>query len=60
MIQIGVFIKKYTGKPHNKENKFCEEIEFFSIDNLPELFAVTKTNLLLYLDDKFYDRRRNI
>lgn len=60
MLQIGVFIKKYYGEPYNKEKEYCSEIGFFDLDNLPEMFEVTKTNLELYLRKEFYNRKFNI
>lgn len=60
MIQIGVLIKKYYGVPYNKETEYCSEIGFFDLENLPELFEVTNTNLQLYIKNEFYDRNCNI
>lgn len=60
MLQIGVLIKKYYGEPYNKEKEYCSEIGFFDLDNLPEIFEVTKTNLELFLRKEFYNRKCNI
>lgn len=60
MLQIGVLIKKYYGEPYTKEKEYCSEIGFFDLDNLPEIFEVTKTNLELFLRKEFYNRKCNI
>ena len=58
--QIGVLVKKYSGKPKNLEPKKCDELKFFDLDKLPSnLFLGTKGNIDLYLKNKFYDKSVN-
>lgn len=59
-IQIGIRIKKYEGTIQNKEPNKCEELKFFPLDNLPELFSGNKANIELYKENKFYDKTKNI
>ena len=60
MLQVGVLIKKYSGVPTNMEPHKCEELKFYSIKKLPELFIGNKPNIDLYLQNKFYSKDLNI
>ena len=61
IVQIGVLIKKYSGTPTNMEPHKCDELGFFSKDNLPEpLFVGNKANIELYLENKIYDKSKNL
>lgn len=58
--QVGVLVKKYSGEPQNMEPAKCDELKFFDLNNLPNnLFLGTKGNILLYLNNKFYDKSIN-
>jgi ADP-ribose pyrophosphatase YjhB (NUDIX family) len=58
-LQIGVFLKKWSGIPQNMEPHKCKEVKFFPLDNLPEnLFFGTKANIELFKEGKFYDKSK--
>lgn len=59
-LQIGILVKKYEGIPTNMELNKCEEVKFFPMDNLPELFVGTKPNIILYKNRQFYNKEENI
>lgn len=58
-VQIGIVVKKYTGVIENKEENKCEELAFFSMDCLPELFFATKSNIELFKRNQFYATELN-
>lgn len=60
MLQIGVLIDKYEGIPKILEPHKCDDIRFFNLDELPELFVGTKANIELYIENKIYDKEKNI
>ena len=60
MIVIGTEILQYGGNPYNKEKQQCECLRFFDVSNLPTVFPVTKTNIDLFIQKKFYDYTYNI
>lgn len=59
-IQIGILIKKYTGTIQNKEPNKCNDLQFFSLDNLPTLFLGNKPNIMLFKSKQFYNRNENV
>lgn len=59
-VQIALLVKKYKGTPKIMEPDKCEELKFFDLNNLPELFIGTKPNIELYLKNKFYDAKENV
>lgn len=59
MIEIGTTIDRFVGCPRIMETELCEDMGFYSVDALPELFEATAVNLKLYLNNKFYDSRFN-
>ena len=58
-VQIGILVKGYAGIIENKEENKCEELAFFNINNLPELFFATKANIELYKRKQFYEVELN-
>lgn len=61
IVQIGLLIKKYSGELINTEPHKCDDLRFFSRDNLPEPFFIgNKANLELFLENKMYDVRKNV
>ena len=48
--QIGVLVKKYSGEPKNMEPNKCDELKYFDLN---------KSNIELYLKNKFYDKKVN-
>lgn len=59
IVQIGALVKKYRGIPENKETNKCEEIAFFDLENLPELFEGSKGNIELLKHHQFYNSQYN-
>ncbi len=59
-IQIGIVVSKYEGIPKIKEPNKCDDLRFFSIDNLPEIFLLNKSNIELYKKKLLYDKDLNI
>ncbi len=59
MIEVGVLIEKYIGVPRIMEPDFCEDLRFFNLNSLPDLFVATSINLELYIKKKFYDKNSN-
>ncbi len=59
MIEIGVLVSKYDGSPKIMEPDLCEELGFFSLDELPLMFESTNINIQLYLKGEFYDAKLN-
>lgn len=59
-IQFGVLIKKYEGTPTICEPDKCDDLAFFDVKKLPEVFANNKVNIELYLQNKFYNKDINI
>lgn len=59
-VQIGVLVKKYSGILEVIEKDKCDELRFFDLDNLPELFIGTKPNIELFKENKMYDEKANI
>jgi predicted alpha/beta hydrolase family esterase/ADP-ribose pyrophosphatase YjhB (NUDIX family) len=60
-IQITLLVKKYKGIPTNMEPNKCDDLRFFDTKHLPEnIFLATKPNIELYLENKFYDKNRNV
>lgn len=59
-IQIGVLVKKYSGIPKIMEPNKCDDLRFFDLDKLPELFVGTRPNIELFLENKFYDAQLNL
>lgn len=60
MIEIGVLIKKYVGTPRITEPQYCEDLRYFSLDDLPPMFEATRLNIELYRRSAFYDKEVNI
>lgn len=59
-VQIGLLIKKYKGIPKIKEPEFFDDLQFFSLNNLPSIFKKIKPNIELFKNKKFYDKDVNI
>jgi predicted alpha/beta hydrolase family esterase len=59
-LQIGILVKKYKGTPTNMEPNKCDDIGFFDINNMPELFVATKPNIMLYKNKQFYNKDENV
>ena len=60
-VQIGILVKKYEGNIENKEPHKCADLQFFDLENLPDnLFSGTKPNIELFIENKFYDKSKNI
>ena len=59
-LQIGVLIKKYEGIPVIGEPNKCDDLKFFDLQKLPEIYYNNKVNIDLYLQNKFYNKDINI
>ena len=58
-LQIALLVKKYKGIPKIMEANKCDDMQFFDLDNLPELFIGTKPNIELFKANMFYDSNVN-
>lgn len=58
-IQIWWLVKEYKGIPKIMETNKSDDIWFFNLNNLPNLFFWTKTNIELFKKNKFYDIESN-
>ena len=55
-ILIGTVVNSWKGEIENMEIDKCDELKFFSLNDLPEnMFYATKSNLDLFLSEQFYD-----
>lgn len=53
-IQANFLLEDFEGEITNAEPEFCEALEYFDLDNLPEIFPPHQNIIKAYLTGDFY------
>ncbi|HOO68427.1 MAG TPA: NUDIX domain-containing protein [Bacilli bacterium] len=59
-LQVGAIVKKYEGIPEIKEPDKCDDLRFFSLNNLPVIFKPNSPTIELYKKHIMYDKNLNV